>query len=49
MTWRDTESYLSAEYLDADTGELLELIAIELPFRRAREESAREWRGGVSG
>lgn len=43
MTWRETEEYLSGEYLDTDTAELLELIAIELPFGRARDGNVSAW------
>ncbi len=43
MTWRETEPYLSIEYLDGDTAELLELIGAELPFGRARDGNVTAW------
>lgn len=43
MTWRDTEAYLSVEYLDSETSELIELISIELPFRRVRDGNVTAW------
>jgi hypothetical protein len=43
MGWRDTEAYLSVEYLDGETDELLELISIELPFERARDGNVTAW------
>ena len=43
MAWRDTEPYLSDEYLDAETGELMDLISLELPFERARDGNVTAW------
>ena len=43
MTWRETEAYLSVDYLDADTAELLDFIAVELPFGRARDGNVNAW------
>jgi hypothetical protein len=43
MAWRNTEPYLSAEYLDGETAELLELISIELPFERVRDGNVAAW------
>ena len=43
MTWRETEPYLSVEYLDGDTAELLEFIGAELPFGRARDGNVTAW------
>ena len=43
MAWRDTEVYLSVDYLDTGTAELLELISMELPFERARDGNVTAW------
>ena len=43
MTWRETEPYLSVEYLDDDTAELLEFVSAELPFGRARDGNVSAW------
>jgi hypothetical protein len=43
VTWRETEPYLSVEYLDGDTAELLEFIGAELPFGRARDGNVSAW------
>ena len=43
MTWRETEDYLSVDYLDSETAELLELINLELPFGRARDGNVSAW------
>jgi hypothetical protein len=43
VTWRETEPYLSVEYLDGNTAELLEFIDSELPFGRARDGNVSAW------
>jgi hypothetical protein len=43
VTRRETEPYLSVEYLDGDTAELLDLIGAELPFGRARDGNVSAW------
>jgi hypothetical protein len=43
MAWRDTEAYLSAESLDSEIGDLLELINMELPFQRVRDGNVTAW------
>jgi hypothetical protein len=43
VTWRETEPYLSVEYLDGETAELLEFIGAELPFGRARDGNVSAW------
>jgi hypothetical protein len=43
VTWRETELYLSIEYLDSETAELLEFIGAELPFGRARDGNVSAW------
>ena len=43
MTWRETEPYLSVEYLDGETAELLDVVSAELPFGRARDGNVTAW------
>lgn len=43
MAWRNTEPYLSVEYLDGETSELIELISMDLPFERARDGNVTAW------
>jgi hypothetical protein len=43
MTWRETEPYLAADYLDNELAELMEIIAIELPFERVRDGNVSGW------
>jgi hypothetical protein len=43
MTWRDTEPYLSVDYLDAEIAELMDLISAEMPFLRARDGNVTAW------
>lgn len=43
MTWRESEPYLAVEYLDDDTAELLDFIAVELAFGRARDGNVTAW------
>jgi hypothetical protein len=43
VNWRETEPYLSVEYLEDETAELLELVDAELPFGRARDGNVTAW------
>ena len=43
MAWRDTEPYLSVDYLDSEIAELMDLIGAEMPFQRARDGNVTAW------
>jgi hypothetical protein len=43
VDWRATEQYLSIEYLDGDTAELLDVVNAELPFERVRDGNVTAW------
>ena len=43
MTWRESEPYLSLDYLDGETAELMDIVSAELPYERVRDGNVTAW------
>ena len=43
MNWRETEPYLSIEYLNDDAAELIDIVSAELPYERVRDGNVTAW------